>query len=125
MILVFGGAYQGKLDFVREKFGGDKSVFTCGDSAAEVDFSRDIINALHRLVLTQLRNGVDPVEYCKANMPRLQSKIVICDDISCGVVPVDREMRHWREATGRMLNELARHADEVHRVFCGLGMQLK
>ena len=30
MILIFGGAYQGKLDFAKKKFGvTDRQVFTC------------------------------------------------------------------------------------------------
>lgn len=125
MILVFGGAYQGKLDFVREKFGHDLTVFTCTDTLSEIDFSCDIVNSLHLLVLTQIRNGVDPLEYFAKNMDKLKSKIIICDDISCGVVPVDREMRLWRETTGRMMNYLTSSAEQVFRIFCGLEMKLK
>ena len=51
--------------------------------------------------------------------------VVICEDIFCGVVPVDPEMRAWREATGRMMNELCRHADRVVRLFCGIPQVLK
>lgn len=125
MILVFGGAYQGKLDYVRENYGSDKTVFQCTESTTVMDFSCDIVNSLHLLVLAQLRNGVNPEEYFKENMTVLQSKIIVCDDISCGVVPVDREMRLWRETTGRVMNTLARHSNEVVRVFCGLGVKLK
>ena len=39
MILIIGGAYQGKLDFARETFGAaPEEIFTC--SAGEIDFSR-------------------------------------------------------------------------------------
>jgi adenosyl cobinamide kinase/adenosyl cobinamide phosphate guanylyltransferase len=38
---------------------------------------------------------------------------------------VDPEMRAWREATGRMMNELCRHADRVVRLFCGIPQVLK
>ena len=125
MILVFGGAYQGKLDYVREHYGRDKTVFQCTDSTMAVDFSRDIINALHWLVLAQLRHGIDPGEDWAKNTALWESKIIICDDISCGIVPMDQEMRLWRETTGRLLNDLARRSDEVIRVFCGLGTKLK
>lgn len=37
MILIFGGAYQGKLDFAKKKFGvTDRQVFTCTE-----DFEAD------------------------------------------------------------------------------------
>lgn len=125
MILIFGGAYQGKLDYVREKYGVAKTVFHCTDSIVEIDFSCDVINSLHLLVLAQFRNGINTEEYLAKNMDALQAKIIISDDISCGVVPVDREMRLWREATGRAMNFLARHSNEVVRIFCGLGAKLK
>ena len=125
MILVFGGAYQGKLDYVRENYGRDKTVFQCTDSTTAIDFSCDIIYALHWFVLAQLRNGMNTSEDCAKNAALWESKIIICDDISCGVVPMDQEMRLWRETTGRVLNNLAQMSDEVVRVFCGLGTRLK
>jgi adenosyl cobinamide kinase/adenosyl cobinamide phosphate guanylyltransferase len=55
----------------------------------------------------------------------LNDKVIISDDISSGVVPVDREMRQWREALGRSLAMLAEQADEVIRVFCGIASRIK
>ena len=52
-------------------------------------------------------------------------KILICEDISCGVVPMDAEAREWREAVGRMNAALAAQADTVTRIFCGLPLELK
>ena len=39
--------------------------------------------------------------------------IVICDELGCGVVPMDYEDRAWRERTGRLLCDLAAKADRV------------
>jgi adenosyl cobinamide kinase/adenosyl cobinamide phosphate guanylyltransferase len=33
--------------------------------------------------------------------------------------------RAWREITGRILIELAKDADEVHRVVLGMGQRIK
>lgn len=33
--------------------------------------------------------------------------------------------RKWREKTGRVCTELARQADTVYRVVCGIGIPLK
>ncbi len=125
MRLIIGGAYHGKLDYAMTHGNPAASIFQCTETEPELDFSRDIINSLHRMVLAQLRNGLDPLAYMENHLENLESKTVICDDISCGVVPIDREMRLWRETVGRVLVLLGGHAEEVIRVFYGLGTKIK
>ena len=55
----------------------------------------------------------------------LQDKILIVNDISQGIVPMERENRDWREMTGRAMLYISKEADEVYRVFCGLGSKIK
>ena len=125
MKLVTGGAYQGKLKYVLAESAKDKRVFSCDENSAAVDFDCDVIDKLHLLVLALMRNDIDPERFLEKNIGRLSSKIVICDDISCGVVPTDRETRLWREAVGRCMVALSEHADSVIRVFCGIPSVLK
>ena len=124
MILIIGGAYQGKLSYAMEHY-KPAAVFNCDGSGTEIDFSADAINYLHKLILVQLREGIDPMDYIKRHVAEMRTKIIICDDISCGVVPVDAEMRTWREAVGCCLNYLSSEADEVIRLFCGIGSRIK
>ena len=42
-----------------------------------------------------------------------------------GIVPMDGGERAWRERHGTLMQELARRADHVTRVFCGLTEVLK
>ena len=51
--------------------------------------------------------------------------IILCDEIGCGLVPVDAFEREYREAAGRVCVELAEHARRVDRVVCGIGMRMK
>ena len=51
--------------------------------------------------------------------------VIIADDISCGVVPIEADIRLWREETGRALTALAACSDTVTRVFCGLPARIK
>lgn len=51
--------------------------------------------------------------------------VIIANELGCGVVPVERFDRMWRELVGRMCVCAAEYADEVVRVVCGLGMKLK
>jgi len=125
MIFIYGGAYQGKLDFARERFGvtdGGVQNFLDG---TEIDAAKKCLNGYHMLVLSQLRAGIDPLEYISSNMGLFEDKIIICDDISSGVVPLGEENRRWREAAGRAAVLLSSRADEVWRIFCGVGTRLK
>lgn len=124
MKLILGGAFQGKLDYAM-KGNPAASVYRGTETEPTIDFSRDIIDSLHKTILAQLRSDVESLAYAKENLRRLTSKTVICDDISSGVVPIDPEMRQWREAVGRTLVFLSENADEVVRVFCGLPTKLK
>ena len=124
MVLIIGGAYQGKLDYVLENYPG-KTVFQCDSENPEMDLSADVINSLHLIVLAQQREGTDTLLYLRERLTKLKDKIVICDDISCGVVPAVCETRQWRETTGRCLTFLSRNADEVVRIFCGIGSRIK
>lgn len=125
MVLIFGGAYQGKMAYAKEAFGPNLTVSQCREDAAEADWNGDILNAYHLLALAQLREGIDPCAYLESHFTELKDKIILCDDISCGVVPMDAQMRQWREAVGRCMGLLSRKADSVIRVFCGIGMKLK
>ena len=123
MILVIGGAYQGKLAYVKEKY-PEKTVYQCDAENPEMELSADIINSMHLMVLAQIRAGIDTLAYLHKMLPQLKGKIIICDDISCGVVPINAETRHWRETIGRSLALISKNADEVIRVFCGIGSKI-
>lgn len=56
------------------------------------------------------------------NNPKL---VIVSTELGCGVVPMEKKDRMWREAVGRSCTELAALSDEVVRVICGLGMHLK
>ena len=124
MDLIIGGAYQGKLDYAKENFSAEQ-VFTCREDLPELDFSADTIDKLELFTLACVRSGTDARAFLEEKRECLESKIVICTDISQGVVPVDKENRIWREMTGRVLVYLAKEAMTVTRVFCGLGQRIK
>ena len=51
--------------------------------------------------------------------------ILICDELGNGIVPLEKMERIWREQTGRLMIELAKQAERVERILCGLGQRLK
>lgn len=52
-------------------------------------------------------------------------RILVTDEIGCGIVPADVFERLYREETGRICCRVAAQASQVWRVTCGLGQQLK
>lgn len=125
MELIIGGAYQGKTDWAKVQYSlTEKDVFVCEDGEA-VDFTAPCVTHLERFALTCLRAGMEPADVLLERKAQWQQHVLICDDINCGVVPMDAETRAWREACGRMLNRLTKEADSVYRIFCGLPLRLK
>ena len=49
----------------------------------------------------------------------------LAQELGCGVVPMDAFERAWRERTGRIGCELAKQAEAVYRVTCGIGTRIK
>ena len=108
MILIFGGAYQGKYAYAKERFGDMK-----------------IVNEFHKWVLELVKEDKNVGEEVRRFISENRDTIVICDDISCGVVPADAEIRLWREAVGRSMAALAEASNEVIRLFCGIPTKIK
>lgn len=120
MILIIGGAYQGKLDYAKTAFQiCDEDVFTCTED--DIDFSRRCIYSIEEFVY----HHPDPVSFFRAHREEWQDSVLILQDIFCGVVPMGAENRAWRQKTGRLAQFLSREAAQVSRIFCGLEQRLK
>lgn len=124
MKLIIGGAYQGKLEFAKTAFGiEDTEVFTCKD--CEIDFTKPCIHHIEEFTLACIRAGVDTIAYFKDHKEAWEDSILICRDLFCGVVPLQAELRAWRQDTGRLCQYLSKEAESVSRIFCGLEQKLK
>ena len=104
MILVIGGFGQGQAEY-----------------AARLWPERRVLPDLQEL----LRQEEDGTAAAERLLAEDGERVILCDEIGCGVVPLSADERRWREETGRCLMRLAAAAEEVHRVCCGLGMRLK
>lgn len=112
MILIIGGAGQGKLDYVLQK---------TGYGPAQV--ARTPEEARTRPVFAGLEDWpeLDEAALLEAN----PDVILICDEVGCGVVPVDPAARLMREQTGRLCQQLAKQAQKVVRLYCGIPTVIK
>jgi len=126
MILIIGGAYQGKLDYAKKRLNARGSdVFSCKDDEMSLPEGKAIIDEIDKWILALLREGIDVKKEAKRLVEKNREAIIICNDISCGVVPIEPLMRKWREEVGRVLAVLAAESDEVVRLYCGIAMRLK
>ena len=126
MILIYAGAYQGKLDFARKSFGiKDEDICYCNSDMESIDFGKKVIYGLEKFIYGYEKRGQSADEYIRAQLPLMNDKIIICEDISRGLVPMDKLERAWRETNGRVVNVVAAEADEVYTVFCGIESRIK
>ena len=124
MNLIIGGAYQGKLDYAKKTYGfEDRDIFHC--RGCEIDFEKPCICDLEEFILACIHEEEDPIVYFKYRWEDWRQSTIICDDMSCGVVPLGAEMRKWRQVTGQLCQYLSANAGSVTRIFCGLEQKLK
>jgi len=126
MILIFGGKYQGKLDYAMDRFGLTESdAFRCREDETVMPTKRKLIYELDKWVLALVRAEVDIAQAVRRFIAANTEAVVICNDISCGIVPADPAAREWREAMGQAMAELSRGSSEVVRLYCGIPTRLR
>lgn len=139
MILVTGGCFQGKTDYACRTFGIRREEAVDGaDCPMEAVYNTKMVYHFHEYIRRLIRpeRGALPEEYSTERISpeeilteRLLKEnpdvVLVTNELGCGVVPVDKFDREYREKTGRILCELAKEAEKVHRVFCGIGTVIK
>ena len=140
MELYIGGFAQGKLEYVKCRYNENQKteklfvkVIDCVDShykkmLLETECDVLILNNLHLWVRDLLDEGMEEEKIQTTILSWIKSNpdaIVICDELGNGIVPIKKQERIWREQTGRLMIELAKQAERVERILCGLGQRLK
>lgn len=123
-ILITGGTCQGKLTYATETFSlAPEEILPA--SSEQITESIRCIDALHLRVKTLLETEDNREVALDRLFALCKDKIVICDDIFCGIVPLEPAQREWREYTGRLLCLLAKQADCVIRMQYGIAQIIK
>lgn len=130
MELYIGGYAQGKLGYVMSQHNSAK-VFDNIEDFMKAGASLDgggILNGLHLIIKRLLDGGCDADEIEHKIMQLADDApdaIIICNEIGCGIVPLDKTDRLYRELTGRILVKLALKAEKVVRITCGIPQRIK
>ncbi len=116
IVLVIGGRSQGKKDFIRETFKIPDEEFDCGFG------ENTVILHLEKLIREQ---GSEIVLQKLEERFSAGDCIVSCDEVGMGIVPLEKKEREYRDDVGKVLCVIAKRADEVFRVFAGIGQRIK
>lgn len=130
MKLIIGGAYQGKKEYTKAKYHIQEAQIWQGGYPVPAGEWRGIYG-LHNIIKQMMNvKSCDTAQqeilvYIKQILAHRQDMVLICDEVGSGIVPVDQRERAYRECVGRVLCELAKEADTVERVHCGIGQRIK
>lgn len=126
MILVTGGAYQNKKQAACRLFDAEESDFLDGGSCdMQAIFSCRALENFHLYVRRYLKSGKDPAEFAAELAEKNPRLLIVTDEIGCGIVPIEKEERYWREQNGRICCALATQAETVVRVVAGIPTVIK
>ena len=124
MKLVTGGAYQEKLGYAKELY--PDVVWKDGAECGLQDIETcEALDRFHLFVRRWLEAGRTKEELIDTVLKKNSGILIVCDEVGCGLVPVDAFEREYREAVGRICTAFADRADRVDRVVCGIGMRIK
>ena len=130
MILIIGGAYQGKMAFAEQlleeqkKNGEAGSIFPQFHMWVKAHMEADANDKISEHVNSNEKNDKLEKEL-REKLVQEPDTIIVCNELGCGVVPMDAFDRAWRERTGRLTCALAAQAEAVYRVTCGIGTRIK
>ncbi len=129
VILVTGGAFQGKTTYIREQLWKNSMELVEGEDWEPDRVSHPFaVNHLEHFIRRQLAEGKSQEEILERLLQAAQGQedvIWEIREIGCGIVPMEKEERRWREVTGRIGCKLAGRADQVYRVISGIGVRIK
>ncbi len=106
MVLVVGGAGQGKYAFAKS-------------------LSKDVVKDFQVRVYESMKHGENPWELMRDALAAHPDGVFTMAELGCGLVPADPFEREYREISGRISCALAEAAAAVYRVCCGIAVQIK
>ena len=123
MVMITGGAYQGKKAFAEKAVGITENDIADGRICSFEEAANAVcITDYHELVR---RLGDRCIDFTNELCLRNSSVVIIMDEIGCGIVPMEKSERIWRENVGRCGCIIAAHSETVVRMVCGIPTAIK
>ncbi len=126
MVLITGGAYQGKLNYAFDITGYTESEVVDGEYCDYEEIYRGkIIYRFHEIIRRCILENEETEPMLERLFEENPDAIIIVDEVGAGVIPIEPFERQYREVVGRTSSIIAKNSTEVHRVLFGLGVKLK
>lgn len=126
MHIIFGGAFNGKRQYVKELMAN------CSFSWHEAELPKPgeqaVIAGVEQWIRKQLREHQSEQEILATVKELSESpgeRLWILTDISRGIVPLDPLEREWRDVTGRTYQYLFNQAQHITRIWYGIPQTIK
>ena len=110
LVFVIGGSSQGKTEYAKREYPGY--------------FLVDDLELLIRQCLEE-ENSVDDMLDMLLKDLKAKDSVIVCTEVGYGLVPMDAFERMYRETVGRAGQRIAKAADKVIRICCGIGTAIK
>lgn len=122
--LVTGGVFSGKTEFAVSEFGISNIKDGVDCDISEV-LTAECVKNYHIFVKRLTEKNIDPVEFTSKLCSENSDITVIMNEVGCGIVPVEKSEREWREMCGKCGCIIAEKSSVVVRVICGIGTYIK
>lgn len=126
MIMITGGAYQGKTEYAKQRFGfSDDEILSGGSCKLDAVFAAKCVTEYHLLIKRLLERNTDVTEFSRRLCRENSGAVIIINEIGGGIIPIEKSERIWREETGRAGCIIAENSREVIRLVCGIPVKIK
>lgn len=126
MVLITGGAFQGKKTLAGRLYGLSHSDITDGaECVFDEVFTAAAISDYHELVRRLLAAKIGVSEFTERLCAENPRAVITMNEVGCGVIPLQKSERIYREEVGRAGCVIASHSETVIRVFCGIPEAIK
>ena len=123
---IVGGKSQGKLEYTIKTFSVNNDEIFHADKMSFSEYNGcRCINQYHLFIKQLIKSGIDPVKYSDDLTNNHPELIIIMNEIGSGIIPLEKDEREWRELTGKTGCLLAKKAETVDRVICGIPIRIK
>lgn len=131
MHIVFGGAFNGKREYVKKRFAGQEVEWLESElPKGSVVFSTIVVAGIEHRIKIQLGNGISEFQI-REEIQQMLAKykdyklIWVLTDMNRGIVPIDPLERELRDVLGRIYQFLFSEATEITRIWYGIPQNLK
>lgn len=127
MILIFGGAFNGKLEYAINNLNITRNEFINGKNSNinDIKNAKGIYN-LHLLIKNMVNEGIQDISekiYNKVISSNVE--VIISDEIGMGIIPIEKSDRILREENGKLLCKLNEISEKTIRVIYGIPQIIK